>query len=168
MILVLAGTSDARALARKINGAGYELLTTVVTDNAAMELKAAGLAVKIGRLTSSEMASLIVEQGIHAVVDGSHPFAEEASRNAIQAAEQAGVPYIRYERESQDYQYEKLTVVESYVEAANLAAEKKESFCLQLGVKRYRFLLKNYYPIQMCVCSRGCCPVWIILKNVNH
>lgn len=135
MILVLAGTSDARALARKIDAAGYELLTTVVTDNAAVELQAAGLAVKIGRLTSSEMASLIVEQGIRAVVDGSHPFAEEASRNAIHAAEQAGVSYIRYERESQVYQYEKLKVVESYAEAAELAAEKKGVVLLTTGSK---------------------------------
>ena len=45
------------------------------------------------------MTSLIIEKGFKAVVDASHPFAEEASKNALSSAQEANVPYIRYERE---------------------------------------------------------------------
>ncbi|MGG1401236.1 precorrin-6A reductase [Bacillus salipaludis] len=135
MILVLAGTSDARALALEIMKEGYGLLATVVTDNAAHELGESGISVHTGRLTDNEMVSLIESKGIQAVVDASHPFAEEASQNAISAAKQAGVPYIRYERESQTFHYEKMTVVESYHEAAEIAASKKGVVMLTTGSK---------------------------------
>lgn len=135
MILVLAGTSDARALALEIKKEGFALLATVVTENAASEFKETGITVQVGRLTDEEMVGLIETKGIQAVVDASHPFAEEASKNAMNAAKTAGVPYIRYERESQTFQYEKMKVVESYEEAADIAAAKKGVVMLTTGSK---------------------------------
>ncbi|MCQ6279446.1 precorrin-6A reductase [Bacillus sp. EB600] len=135
MILVLAGTSDARALASEIKKAGFRLLATVVTENAADELKQEGIPVLAGRLTDEEMVNLIKVKGIQVIVDASHPFAEEASKNAIRAAKTAKVHYIRYERESQSFQYEKLKVVESYAEAAEIAATKSGVVMLTTGSK---------------------------------
>lgn len=136
MILVLAGTSDARELAEKIKLAGYPLLATVVTDNAAKSLEEAGIPVQVGRLNAEQIRQLIEAKGVQCVVDASHPFAEEASRNAIAGAQAAQVPYIRYERESSDApQSEKLIVVEDYVQAAELAAEKKGVIMLTTGSK---------------------------------
>ncbi|EXX89716.1 hypothetical protein BG53_14950, partial [Paenibacillus darwinianus] len=93
MILMLCGTSDARELAVRVRQSGYELLTSVVTGNAARSLEEAGLPVRVGRLTAEEMASLASERGCRAIVDASHPFAEEAHRNAMRAALEAGIPY---------------------------------------------------------------------------
>ncbi len=135
MILFLAGTSDARALALEIKQAGFDILTTVVTENAAIEMRKHGLEVHVGRLTSEEFASFIGQYGVQAVIDASHPFAEEASKNAIQGANQANVPYIRYERESQRFSQENLTMVTSYEEAAEIAAEKKGVIMLTTGSK---------------------------------
>lgn len=135
MILFLAGTSDARSLAIEMKEAGYSLLSTVVTESAAVELKQAGINVQVGRLTEADMVSLLQTKGIQTIVDASHPFAEEASRNAISAASKAKVPYIRYERESQTYQYQKMKVVASYEEAAELAATKKGVVMLTTGSK---------------------------------
>jgi precorrin-6A/cobalt-precorrin-6A reductase len=135
MILMLAGTSDARALAVEIKNAGYRVVATVVTESAANELNQAGIETEVGRLTETEMASLIQARGIKAVVDASHPFAEEASRNAINAAKKAKVPYLRYERESQTFDYEKMIVVDSYQEAARTAASRKGTIMLTTGSK---------------------------------
>ncbi|MGG3885442.1 precorrin-6A reductase [Brevibacillus panacihumi] len=136
MILVLAGTSDARELAVRIKETGYELLSTVVTDSAAKSMEEAGLPVQVGRLTAQDLVSLIAEKGIRCVVDATHPFAEEASKNAMAASQEAGVPYIRYERESLSAPgSEKLIVVEDYVQAAELAAEKKGVIMLTTGSK---------------------------------
>ncbi|WP_141434051.1 precorrin-6A reductase [Bacillus sp. 03113] len=143
MILMLAGTSDARSLALEIKNAGYPILTTVVTENAALEMRQAGIEVQIGRLTDIEMVSLIQENGMKAVVDASHPFAEEASKNAINAAKLANIPYIRYERESQTYQYDKLTIVNSYEEAAEMAAMKKGVIMLTTGSKTLQVFTKK-------------------------
>ncbi|MBZ5750001.1 precorrin-6A reductase [Metabacillus rhizolycopersici] len=135
MILVLAGTSDARELALTIKEAGYKLLTTVVTENAGKEMKKAGLDVYVGRLTSEDFMRVIKEQGFQAIVDASHPFAEEASKNALFGAKEADIPYIRYERESQSYEDKGITMVESYEDAAELAAEKKGVIMLTTGSK---------------------------------
>ena len=104
MILFLAGTSDARELALKMQKAGFPVLATVVTESAAKSLEDAGIATQVGRLTAADITSLIIEKRFQAVVDASHPFAEEASKNALQGAQEANVPYIRYERESQRFQ----------------------------------------------------------------
>lgn len=136
MILVLAGTSDARELALLIQQAGYDLLTTVVTDNAAKSMEEAGVPVQVGRLTAADIEALIADKGVRAVVDASHPFAEEASKNAMAGAKAAGVPYIRYERESLAAPgSEKLIVVDDYVQAAELAADKRGVIMLTTGSK---------------------------------
>lgn len=125
MILFLAGTSDARALALTVKEAGYNILTTVVTENAGKEMQKVGLDVYVGRLTDHDFTTMIKDQGFQAIVDASHPFAEEASKNALLGAKAAGVPYIRYERESQVYEQKGIVMVEGYEEAAEVAAEKK-------------------------------------------
>jgi precorrin-6A/cobalt-precorrin-6A reductase len=135
MILCLAGTSDARALALEIKQAGYEILTTVVTENAAIEMRRQGLEVQVGRLTSEEFTNFIKQRGVTTVVDASHPFAEEASKNAMEGASRANVPYIRYERESQTFEEDRITMVSSYEEAAALAVEKKGVIMLTTGSK---------------------------------
>ncbi|MDX8367329.1 precorrin-6A reductase [Cytobacillus sp. IB215665] len=135
MILCLAGTSDARELAITLKNGGYSLLTTVVTDSAAIELRKAGLPIKVGRLNVEEMVEVIQLQNIETIVDASHPFAEEASRNAIQAARAANIPYIRYERQREHIKHEKIITVESYEQAAEVAASKGGVIMLTTGSK---------------------------------
>jgi precorrin-6A/cobalt-precorrin-6A reductase len=135
MILILAGTSDARELAVEIKASGHEVLTTVVTDNAAIAMKDAKLDVQVGRLTALDITELIHSKGCRAVVDASHPFAEEASKNALAGAKEAAVPYIRYERESQSFQHDKLIVVDNYQEAAEIAFERRGVVMLTTGSK---------------------------------
>ncbi|MFE6170173.1 precorrin-6A reductase [Viridibacillus arvi] len=135
MILFLAGTSDARALAIELQQTGYPVLATVVTESAAKSLVEANIETHIGRLTAEEMSQFIQSKNLHAVVDASHPFAEEASKNALEGARLASVPYIRYERESQQFENDKLILVKDYEEAANLAAKKRGVIMLTTGSK---------------------------------
>lgn len=137
MILMLCGTSDARDLAVLIQEQGTEVLASVVTGSAAASLREAGLSVRTGRLTAGEMAALLREIGAIALVDASHPFAEEAHKSAMRAAEEAGVPYIRYERAALSYGSGRpgMTVVADYEEAALEAKRRKGSVMLTTGSK---------------------------------
>lgn len=136
MIFFMAGTSDARELALAVQRKGYPLLTSVVTENAAHVLEEVGLNVRFGRLAVEGMVTLLDEVGATLLVDASHPFAEEAHRTAMKAAAECGVPYIRYERAHHTFgKREQLTYVDSYDEAAMLAAEKKGSVMLTTGSK---------------------------------
>ncbi|QZT35524.1 precorrin-6A reductase [Caldalkalibacillus thermarum TA2.A1] len=135
MIFMLAGTSDARELALAIKTAGYRVLTSVVTDNAAKRLSEAGLEVHVGRLTAEEMVKVIKGHGCRVVVDGSHPYADQASQNAVQAARKANIPYIRYEREQQRFEHPHIIWVDDYEQAAEVAAQKKGVIMLTTGSK---------------------------------
>lgn len=144
MILMLCGTSDARELALRLKGLGLTLLASVVTEPAAKALQESGLPVRTGRLTASEMAELLRTGGYQVLVDASHPFAEEAHKNAIQAARETGIPYIRFERPSLAYgNHPKLTVVTDYEAAALAAKEKKGSIMLTTGSKTLRVFTKH-------------------------
>lgn len=144
MILMLCGTSDARELALRIHETGVEVLTSVVTESAANSLAEAGLKVRTGRMTAEAMAQLAREQGSKAIVDASHPFAEEAHANAMEAAKQADIPYIRYERTGLAYDdHPLLHVVPSYEEAAIKAKELKGSVMLTTGSKTLQIFTKH-------------------------
>ncbi|TQR39672.1 precorrin-6A reductase [Lysinibacillus sphaericus] len=148
MIFMLAGTSDARNLALEIQSAGYAVTATVVTESAASSLAEVGLPHLIGRLTAAEMATIITERGYRLVVDASHPFAEEASKNAMVAAEQANVPYIRYERAHEHYADPLITIVKDYDEAAHLAAEKRGVIMLTTGSKTLATFTKVLHGLE--------------------
>ncbi|WP_239617625.1 precorrin-6A reductase [Cohnella mopanensis] len=144
MILVMAGTSDARELALLLQREGHSLLTTVVTESAAKSMEEAGLPVLTGRLPQDALKGLIEDRGIRLVVDATHPFAEEASRNAIAASEAIGIPYIRYERDRLTFEDNPLiTYVDDYEQAAELAAERKGVIMLTTGSKTLAIFAKR-------------------------
>lgn len=152
MIFFLAGTSDARELALLLKDNGYDILATVVTENAAISLQESGFNVHVGRLTSADMVEIMREKQARIVIDASHPFAEEASKNASRAAKDVNVPYVRYERESQTFQHEKVTMVAGYEEAAELVKEKKGVVMLTTGSKTLHIFtekLRNSKDIQL-------------------
>lgn len=135
MILFLAGTSDARDLAIALKNDGHQLLATVVTDSAASSLREANIRCQVGRLSSEDMIALIAKESATVVVDASHPFAEEASKQAMAAAKEADVPYIRYERAVEHFEHPLISKVQTYSEAAQLAKEKGGTIMLTTGSK---------------------------------
>lgn len=99
MILVLSGTRDGGEIIRMLRKRGYSVLATATTAYGASLAREAGAGEALeGQLTSEEMVSLIKEKGVSALVDATHPFATEASRNALRACRDTGVRYLRFER----------------------------------------------------------------------
>lgn len=147
MIMMLSGTSDARQLALAIRDAGYDIFATVVTEHAAEQMAHVGIHAHVGRLTASQMIALMNEHKVKAIVDASHPFAEEASRQAIQAAEKANVPYIRYERKESVIAYERVTFVDSYEAAAQYAVKKRGVIMLTTGSKTLHIFAEQLLPL---------------------
>lgn len=135
MIFLLAGTSDARELSLRLQEDGHRIIASVVTESAAKSLNQAGIPSRTGRLSTEEMGTLLREEKFALIVDASHPFAEEASKNAMTAAAEVGIPYIRYERKHTHYEHPLITVVKDYEEAANAAAAKRGVIMLTTGSK---------------------------------
>lgn len=143
MILFLAGTSDARELAMELQKQGHKLLATVVTTSAANSLEEAGVDYHVGRLSAEDMTAIIHEKKVTTIIDASHPYAEEASKTAMNAAKECNILYIRYERPQQQYVHPLVTEAETYEEAALIAREHTGTIMLTTGSKTLATFTKH-------------------------
>jgi precorrin-6A/cobalt-precorrin-6A reductase len=97
MILVLGGTGEARELAAALHAAGVPVTSSLAGRVRRPRLPAGET--RIGGFGGSDaLARWIVEHGVWAVVDATHPFAQRISASAARACPQAGVPLLRLER----------------------------------------------------------------------
>jgi precorrin-6A/cobalt-precorrin-6A reductase len=134
MILVIAGTKDGRELALRIAENGYRVLVSVVSRYGGELVRQENLAVHTGALDAEGLADLIRQHGIKAVVDASHPYAANVSRNTLTACEQCGIKYLRYERPAVPLPvYDRLYVAADAAEAARLAANLGKVVFLTTG-----------------------------------
>lgn len=97
MILVMAGTSDGRIIAKEMSKK-HDVLTTATTPYGKKLLEDMGVDVLMDKMDSEYLIKLITEKKIEAVIDATHPYAANATRNALDACEKCSISYIRYER----------------------------------------------------------------------
>lgn len=134
MILVLAGTLDGREIAAGLKTSGYEVLAAVVSEYGRFLAEQCGVKAQAAAMTDRELEQFIREKGIRLIVDATHPYAVNVSRNARQAAEQAGIPCIRYERPASELpEYPKLQVAGDMEEAAVKAVKAGKTVFLTTG-----------------------------------
>jgi precorrin-6A/cobalt-precorrin-6A reductase len=98
MILVMGGTSDARDLVERLENS--QIVYTTVTANTA-HLSRFNKLPKVhlvGPLDNTQLVNVIKDYEIKKLVDATHPFAVNASLNAIAACDKCNIPYFRLER----------------------------------------------------------------------
>jgi len=138
MILLLAGTADGREIASRLNRAGHRLIACTATEYGGRLLsKSIAAEVISRRLDGKEMAELIHAKKIRLVIDATHPYAEEATANAIQACAITAAKYIRFQRPALSVPDSPLVhPVRGYPEAAAKAvALAEKSIFLATGLK---------------------------------
>ncbi|MGB3297110.1 MAG: cobalt-precorrin-6A reductase [Phormidesmis sp.] len=99
-IWLIGGTSESAELAIALTQQAIPYIVTVTTE-AAIELYPPDAQIQVGKLTPKTMTTFVVQQQIAGILDASHPFACEVSRQAIALAQpphQSHIPYLRYER----------------------------------------------------------------------
>jgi len=100
-VLVLGGTWEARALAAALDdgAAGHDVRVISTLAGRAKSPRLPPGEVRVGGFGGpGGLADYIREQGIAAVVDATHPFAERMSWSAAEACAQTGAPLLRLER----------------------------------------------------------------------
>jgi precorrin-6A/cobalt-precorrin-6A reductase len=96
-VLVLGGTAEARAIAQALDDAGLPVTSSLAGRVSRPRLPAGD--VRIGAFGGpAGLAHWLGENGICAVVDATHPFAQRISASARRAATSAGVPLLRLDR----------------------------------------------------------------------
>ena len=127
-IIVFAGTTEGRELVRALSEREADYLVCVAS--AYGEEVLAGIPqerVRVGRLDAEGMERLFRDHGAGSVVDATHPYAVQVSRNIREACRAAGCAYLRLLRncgESAKTDFSgNLVRVESVREAAHFLAE---------------------------------------------
>ncbi len=97
-VLILGGTTEARALAGLLAGRPGVRVTSSLAGRVAAPRLPAG-EVRIGGFGGPEgLAAWVREHAVDAVIDATHPFAERISFNAARAAATAHVPLLALRR----------------------------------------------------------------------
>lgn len=136
MILVIGGTSEARAIARELARRGAGVLVSTATAYGARLALEDGVGVLQGRMEEKEIKSLIAAKGIRVVIDASHPFATGVTEASSGACAGGEAKYIRYARPwEQEMEYPGVEAVNSYQEAAGRACDLGNTIFLSTGSK---------------------------------
>ena len=95
-VLIFSGTTEGRKLAMALSGAKIEAVICVATEYGKEVMpELLGITVRQGRMNTEEMRGLMESGAFLAVVDATHPFATEVSKNIKGSARESGLPYFR-------------------------------------------------------------------------
>ncbi len=135
----------------------FNILASTTTSYGAILAKKAGADEVISRpLEADELVNLIQKKDVKILIDATHPFATQATTNAINASKKASIKYIRFERPSINYfNVEGIHIVNSFEEAGQFAKsiiKNNEKKVLHLaGVSTIKSILKSVPLTQLIV-----------------
>lgn len=118
-VLVFAGTTEGRKIAEFLAEQKVPCHICVATGYGE-ELLPRGESVTVSheRLDEAQMEELMLEINASPVIDATHPYAAEVTKNIRKACEHTGCHYVRLLRENQEIAGEKAVYVDSVEEAA--------------------------------------------------
>ena len=100
MIWVIGGTKDSRDFIESFPFKEKLVVTTATEYGGKLLENIEDIKVFCKRLDLEGMNKFIEENNIEKIIDLSHPYAEEVSRNAIESSKVKEIDYIRFEREN--------------------------------------------------------------------
>lgn len=138
MILVFGGTSDSLEICDKINKySDLDYILSVTTNYGEDLARKVAKEVHVARLSKEDMVNFIKENNINKIIDATHPYAIEVSKNAMESAKELNIDYTRYERKSliEDLEYENKYIVNNIEEACKVARDKGKNIFIGTGSK---------------------------------
>ncbi len=137
-LLILGGTGEAAALARAA-GATFGMCLHVTSSLAGRTRNPAalpGLTREGGFGGAAGLARYLADQGVHMVIDATHPFAATISAHGREACDQAGIPRLqlirpRWRRQKGDH----WILVDDAAAAARALADHGGRALVTIGVK---------------------------------
>lgn len=97
-ILIMGGSSEANVLARRLVERP-DIVATLSLAGRTTSPAAAPIGVRIGGFGGVEgLERYIAREGVDAIIDASHPFAAQISRNAAEACRRAKIPLLGFSR----------------------------------------------------------------------
>lgn len=136
MILIFAGTTEGRTLAEYASEHGIRCIVSTATEyGRSLIEELPGVCIRSGRMDRAQISTFIQEHEVSCVIDATHPFAVEATRQIREACEESAVTYIRCLRENGGTPEEGSVIVDSVQEAADYLAHTEGNILIATGSK---------------------------------
>jgi precorrin-6A/cobalt-precorrin-6A reductase len=138
-LMVLAGTEDGRLLAVEFQKRGHDVLVSTLTEYGAEISKGQGLKTRSGALEELEFKGILKEHEINALIDATHPYAQNISVLAQSVSTKCGIPCFRWERPLGAYPDDPLIhYVRDICSAASLASRIGKRIFLSTGSRNLK------------------------------
>lgn len=145
MILLLSGTGEGREITARLSREGYKLITIASTEHGCKQALHDGSQEAVsGEPGFTDLANLLEQKAVKAVVDLSHPFPGRTSKLVKEMCDQRGIRHLRYLREEIVLPDNSLIYpVFSYAEAAYKAACLGDTIFLTTGSNNLEVFLDS-------------------------
>lgn len=145
MIGFILGTSEGKKILKMMNRHTDKIVVSTATEYGGellKEYKVAHLNTK--PLDKDGLIDLIKNFNITVLVDASHPYATEVSKNAMQSAKDSKIAYIRYEREGvlSSSDYKNIIKIQGYNELKEVLEEIDGNILNTTGSRNIGNILK--------------------------
>ncbi|ENN95678.1 precorrin-6x reductase [Methanocaldococcus villosus KIN24-T80] len=131
----MGGTRDSKIIGEKLKK--YKIIYTATTEYGAMLGKDFAYKIISKPLDKEDLKKVIEDYKVKLLIDATHPFAVNASRNAIDVCKELGIEYIRFERECEKINHENVIYVKNFEEAFNIAKNFNRIFFMA-GIKNLK------------------------------
>ena len=141
-LLIFGGTTEGRELA--VFCAEHQIPVTVsVTTSCGESLLSDNIRILTGKLKAEQMYQLLCSQQYYLVIDATHPYAVEATKNIRFACETSGIRYIRLIRQKSEIYGETVRTITELIRILN---QNQKSILSTLGSKSIPELMQiqNY------------------------
>lgn len=102
MIWVIGGTKDSRDFLEKFVKYENDIIVSTATEYGAKLIENLPVKTSSEKMDKEAMLKFVENNKITKVIDTSHPYAFEVSKNAMDVAEEKNIQYFRFEREKVD------------------------------------------------------------------
>lgn len=170
-LCVFAGTYDGRALVDRLAGRGLSITVCTATEYGEVLLgERDDVCVRSGRMDRAAMEAFLTENGFDTVVDATHPYAAEVTKNIKAACETTGREYLRLERASTSDANDGI-FLENAEACAKYLAETTGNILLTTGskdLKTYAALSERIYArvLPMEASLKACAEAGIPAKQI--
>lgn len=162
MVWVIGGTKDSRDFLEKFIKYEKNIIVSTATEYGGKLLENLNLRISSEKMDKKAMFEFVKNNNIKKIIDTSHPYAFEVSKNAMEVADELNVKYYRFERATIDILPKKYSEFETMEKLLNYVENLEGNILVTLGSNNVPLFkdLKNLENIYFRILSK-----WDMVKK---
>lgn len=164
MIWVIGGTKDSRDFLEKYikETKNENIIVSTSTEYGGKLIENLNVQVSSTKMNKDAMLDFVNLNKINKIIDTSHPYAFEVSKNAMEVAEEKNIEYFRFEREEVDILPKKYSIFEDIESLINYVENLEGNILVTLGSNNVPYFkdMKNLSNIYFRIL-----PKWDMVKR---